>query len=128
MNLNLKTGKMRSKRRSRRDDERADSEISSHPHLSQVKLQYIEHECQDPQKRAEKAEAESLLDDFTKLKRNVARNLREIRKQIAQRNELLGKEEERTLGTIRMSHQIRDAIKLVMKEVEQLEALSKGEV
>jgi len=92
-----------------------------------TKLEYIQDQCQDPKKKREKADAEKQWDDFTKLRKKLARDIKSIREQIHERNELMGKDEVKNPVTVKKSQEIRNALKVAIKEAEDLEAMQKKE-
>jgi len=90
-----------------------------------AKLNYISSECQDPTKKKMKADEQKNWDDFTKLRKKVAIDLRKVREQIQERNELMGKNDMGNAVTVRMGRDIRNGLKDVMKETDELEAMQK---
>jgi len=90
-----------------------------------VRLEYINDQCQDPEKRRAKNEAAKKWDDFTKLRKKIAADIKQIRQQIEDRNNLLGKTDSANTQTVRMGKDIRNGLKDAMREVEQLDVLQK---
>jgi len=67
-------------------------------------------------------------DDFTKLRKKLAKDLKQIREEIQQRNELVGKDEfNKTATTVKRSQEIRNKLKEVGKEIDSLEKLQQRE-
>jgi len=89
-----------------------------------VKLEYIQVQCQDPKKKKQKEEEMKTWDDFTKLRKKLATDVRLIREQINERNELLGSDMGNTT-TVKMSKDIRNGLKTLTTEADELEALQK---
>lgn len=91
-----------------------------------AKLEYIHEQCQDPKKRKEKDEEMKKWDDFTKLKKKLSSDIKQVREQIQERNELLGKTDSAgNTTTVRMSKDIRNMLKEVMKEADELAEMQK---
>jgi len=93
-----------------------------------VKLEYINNECQDPEKKKKKEQEMKNWDDFTKLRKKVAQDLRLIREQIQERNALMGKTDMGNTTTVKMGRDIRNGLKDVIKEADELESMQKREV
>jgi len=91
-----------------------------------VKLEFIQQQCADPKDRKKKQEDEKNMDDFTKLRKKIAQQIKDVRTQLEERNELLGKTENNTT-TVRMSAEIRAKIKGIVKDTETLDSLQKKE-
>jgi hypothetical protein len=89
------------------------------------RLEYIEEKCGD-KKKGKKKEEEKELDEFTRLRKKIAREVKAVREQISSRNELLG-ETENNQATVKLSVDIRSKIRDVKKEVELLSNLQKKE-
>jgi len=62
------------------------------------------------------------MDDFTRLKKKISRDIKDVRLRIKERNDLLGKTDNNTV-TVKMSAQIRTQIKECMKQIEELSVL-----
>lgn len=62
------------------------------------------------------------LDEFERLKKQISREIKEVRKRIEERNELLGKTDNNTT-TVKMSSDIRNRLKEILKNAEQLQQL-----
>jgi len=90
-----------------------------------AKAEWIQSECQDPEKKKKKADEMKTWDDFTKLRKKMATDLRTIRDQIQERNSLMGKNDMGNTVTVRLGRDIRNGIKEVMKEADELEVLQK---
>jgi len=87
------------------------------------KLVFIEEQCGDPAERKRKQEEEDALDEFTRRKRKMAKEMKEVRKEIDERNDLLGKTDNNA-ATVRMSADIRAKIKQLQKDTEELQKLT----
>jgi len=92
------------------------------------RVEDIRDACVDPKKKKQQEDEDKKLDDFMRLKKKIANEVREIRKQIEERDELFGKTGENNPQGVRMSSDIRTRIRDVSKEVEQLDQLQKREV
>jgi len=92
-----------------------------------AKVEYIAVECQDPSERKEIEMQEKQWDDFTKLRKKLAKDVKQIREEIQQRNDLMGKNEDRTMTTVQRSQEIRNRLKEVGKEIDILEKIQKKE-
>jgi len=66
------------------------------------------------------------LDDFTRLKKNISRQLKEIRKVIEERNELL-QSNGRNTTTVKLSSDIRNKLKIVQEDVSNLQQMQQQE-
>jgi len=66
------------------------------------------------------------LDEFSRVKKQIAQDLKETRKEIEERNELLSKTENNT-ATVKMSSHIRNRLKSIIVETEQLKAILEKE-
>lgn len=88
-----------------------------------TRLEYISNQCQDPSKRKGKEEAAQNWDDFTKLRKKIAVDIKKIREQIEERNKLFSKSDSANTQTVRMGKEIRNALKDVSKEIEVLEQM-----
>jgi len=93
-----------------------------------AKVEYINNECQDPEKKRKKEEEMKNWDDFTKLRKKVAQDLRHIREQIQERNALMGKTDMGNTTTVKMGRDIRNGLKDIIKEADELESMQKREV
>eukprot|EP01118_Nematostelium_gracile_P020427 TRINITY_DN989_c0_g1_i1.p1 TRINITY_DN989_c0_g1~~TRINITY_DN989_c0_g1_i1.p1 ORF type:complete len:271 (-),score=106.47 TRINITY_DN989_c0_g1_i1:58-870(-) len=91
-----------------------------------VKLDYIQTQCQDPKKKKEKEEEMKTWDDFTKLRKKLASDVRNIRQQINERNELLGNAMGNTT-TVKMSQDIRNGLKALATQADELDTLQRRE-
>jgi len=90
-------------------------------------LKKIEKAYGDPKRaREQHAEGEENLDEFTRLKRKIARDLKEIRQEIKERNDLLGTNENNT-STVKMGAQIRSRLAGVTADHQALDAIVKKE-
>ena len=66
-------------------------------------------------------------DEFKRLKTQIAGNVREIRGQLKQRDELLQKGAVGTKGTVQISHNIRSLVKAAREDANKLMALQQKE-
>jgi len=85
-------------------------------------LHHIADECKDDAEKNKKKQEEKDMDDFTKLKKKISRDLKEVRERIQERNELLGKMDNNTT-TVRMSSDIRSRLKGIQKDAEELQTI-----
>jgi len=90
-----------------------------------AKAEWIQSECQDPEAKRKKQEEMKTWDDFTKLRKELANNLRNIREQIQERNSLMGKNDMGNTTTVKLGRDIRNGLKEVIKEADALEELQK---
>jgi len=90
-----------------------------------AKVQYISNECEDPAKKQKAKEEMKNWDDFTKLRKKVSTELRRVREEIQQRNELMGSSEMGNATTVKMGRDIRNGLKEVMGDVNSLELMQK---
>jgi len=86
------------------------------------KLETISEKCIDDKKKKEKQEEEKNLDEFTRLKKKISKDIKSVREHINERNELLGKSENNT-STVKMSAEIRGQLKTILKEIDQLKTM-----
>jgi len=86
------------------------------------KLQVIRDNCEDPSLKKAKKQEEKNLDDWARLKKQIAKDTREIRKEIEERNALLGKSGNNA-ATVRMSSEIRGKLKKIRKDIETMEGM-----
>jgi hypothetical protein len=89
------------------------------------RLKKIEDECVE-KKGAEQAQPEGDIDEFTRLKRKVATQTKNIRQLIKDRDEL-EKTAPGTVATVEISHQIRAAIKDIRNDAAAMDKLQKSE-
>jgi len=87
-----------------------------------TRLEKIEEACKDPKAKKKKEQEEKEMDDFTRMKKKISNELKEARKAIEERNELLGKHENNT-ATAKMSQHIRNRMKGIVTDTEQLKSL-----
>jgi len=66
-------------------------------------------------------------DEFKRLKGQIALNIKEIRTNLKQRDELLQKGATGTKATVQMSHSIRSQLKLAREDANRLQALQRKE-
>jgi len=78
-------------------------------------------------RRKKKKEEEKNWDDFTKLRKKVAADLRKVREEIGERDQLMAKSDMANTTTVKMGRDIRNGLKEVIKETDQLEAMQKRE-
>jgi predicted nucleic acid-binding Zn-ribbon protein len=90
------------------------------------KLQVIEQACGDKRNKKQILEDEKKLDDFTRLKKKISRDIKDVRQQIEERNQLLGTTSN-NLATVKMSTSIRQKLKEIQKDTETLNNLQKTE-
>jgi len=88
------------------------------------RIQTIHDKCGDPKERKRKEEEEANLDDFTRLKKQIAKEIKETRQQIQERNELLSQTDS-TVATAKMSSGIRSRLREIESDVDRLRALQK---
>jgi len=88
-----------------------------------LKLQYIQDQCMDPEERKKRIEAEKAMDEFTRIRKQMARDVKQLRQQIQERNELLGSAGEGTRATVEASARIRRMIKEITTQAEELGAM-----
>lgn len=92
------------------------------------RLEKIQDQCMDPAKRKAKQEAEKNMDDFVRLKKRIAEELKDVRKRIDERNELLGtKGNANNPQSVRISSDIRAKLKDIQKQAEELSNIHKKE-
>jgi len=87
-----------------------------------TRLEDIASKCQDPSIRKKKEQEESEMDDFTRLKKQIAQQVKETRKEIEERNKLLG-ETSNTVATAKQSQAIRTKIREIEASTEDLRQL-----
>jgi len=93
------------------------------------RLQKIATECEDPQKKKDKEDAEKKMDDFQKLKNSIAKDIKTVREHIEDRNKLLkGAKGERNEKAVRLSQDIRNELKEVKKKATELDNLHKQQL
>mmetsp|Transcript_29396 Transcript_29396/g.41373 ORF Transcript_29396/g.41373 Transcript_29396/m.41373 type:complete len:274 (+) Transcript_29396:52-873(+) len=86
------------------------------------KVQFIQDQCSDKKAKREQEEAEKNYDEFTKLRKKIARDIKDVRKQIQERNELLS-QTDNNAQTVKMSSQVRSKIKEITRDAEELEGM-----
>eukprot|EP00736_Rhodelphis_marinus_P004849 Rmarinus@m.8951 len=86
------------------------------------RLDRIERECGEPQNKKNKSEKEEIVDEFIRTKKEIARQVNDIRKTIKERDELLGKSAG-TKQTIEMSARIRSQVRAVKDEANKLKQI-----
>jgi len=86
----------------------------------------IQDQTSDQSAKKKIAEEEKDMDEFTKLKRQISRDIKEVRKRIEERNQLLGKTDNNTV-TVRMSSEVRSKLKAIQHDAEQLQSLQQKE-
>lgn len=89
-----------------------------------TRLEIISDQCMDPKKKKQKEEEEKAMDDFQRLKKKIAEEVKDIRHRIEERNELLSKNENNPTS-VRMSSEIRTKIKELKKKSEELDRIQK---
>jgi len=89
------------------------------------RLKKIEDECVE-KKGAAPSETQADQDEFTRLKRKIATQTKDIRQLIKNRDEL-EKTAPGTIATVEISHQIRGAIKEVRADAAAMDKLQKSE-
>jgi len=80
----------------------------------------------DPKKKKAKEEEEKNMDEFTRLKKQISRDIKDVRKRIEERNELLGKTDNNTT-TVKMSSDIRNRLKQIQSDATTLQSLYQDE-
>jgi predicted nucleic acid-binding Zn-ribbon protein len=85
-------------------------------------LNKIQDECRDENDKKKEQKEEKEMDEFTRLKKQISRDIKDVRKRIEERNELLGKMDNNTT-TVRMSSDIRNRLKNIQKDAEELQQL-----
>jgi len=90
-----------------------------------TKLEYIQSQCSD-QKGKKKQQDDKDMDDFTRLRKKIAQELKDVRTQLEQRNELLA-QDNNNAATVKMSSEVRARIKAIIRDTEQLDTLNKQE-
>jgi len=86
------------------------------------RLEFVADKCRDPKERKQKEKEESQMDEFTRLKKQIAKEVKETRKEIEERNSLLG-ETSNTVATAKQSQSIRNKIREIEANTETLRAL-----
>jgi len=88
----------------------------------------IQEECQDvdPKKKKAQEKAEKDMDEFTRLRKNISRDIKDVRKRIEERNELLGKTDNNTT-TVRLSSDIRNKLKQILSDATNLQSIQQDE-
>jgi len=86
----------------------------------------IQEDTADQSAKKKQQEEEKDMDEFTKIKRQISRDIKEVRKRIEERNQLLGKTDNNTV-TVRMSSDVRNKLKGIQKDAEQLQSLYQEE-
>jgi len=91
-------------------------------------LEAIEDKCNDKKRKEREKKEEDLakLDEFTRMKKKIAHELSETRKEIEERNALLEKTENNA-ATVKMSSHIRNKLKAIFVDTEQLKAIVEKE-
>lgn len=89
-----------------------------------ARMELVADKCGDPRDKKKKEQDEAAMDEFTRLRRQIAREVKETRQDIERRNELLG-ETSNTVVTAKQSAGIRTRIKEIEADVERLGALQK---
>jgi len=87
-----------------------------------ARVEVIHDKCRDPKEKKKKEEDEANLDEFGRLKKQIAREIKETRQQIAERNDLLG-QTDNTTATAKMSSGIRSRIREVEANIERLKTI-----
>jgi len=87
------------------------------------KLYKIETDCNP---NAAKPEKKEKLDDFSALKKKISQEVKSVRKMIEERNELLSGSEQNS-ETVKLSAEIRKALKEIEKDAKELEVIQKEE-
>jgi len=90
-----------------------------------AKLENIENKC-IPDKKDKNNQVLENLDAFTILKKKIAKEVRETRKLIEERNELMDKGKE-AAETVKLSNDVRWRIKAIQKDTEYLDNIRKDE-
>jgi len=88
------------------------------------RIEFVAEKCGDPTKKKRREEDEAKLDEFSRLRIQIARDVKETRKMITERNELLG-ETSNTVVTAKQSSAIRTKIKEVEGDIERLDEMQK---
>jgi len=91
------------------------------------RLEYVHDKCRDPKDRKKQEQDEANMDEFTRLKKEIAKEIKETRAAIEERNELLG-ETENTVATAKMSSSIRTRLRNIEGDIEKLKEIQKKQV
>eukprot|EP01114_Cavostelium_apophysatum_P007618 TRINITY_DN1975_c0_g1_i2.p1 TRINITY_DN1975_c0_g1~~TRINITY_DN1975_c0_g1_i2.p1 ORF type:complete len:277 (-),score=68.62 TRINITY_DN1975_c0_g1_i2:35-865(-) len=86
------------------------------------RLEFVHERCGDPKARKKREEEEAKLDDFGRLKKQIARDVKDARQQIEERNQLLG-ETDNTVATAKMSSAIRTKLREIEADAERLKEI-----
>jgi len=90
------------------------------------KLEKIQTECSPDKKKAQRQEEEKDLDDFMRLRKKIAEDIRNTRKQIEERNLLMGnKKEKEGRDQVAISQAVRNSLKQIKADVKRLDDLQK---
>eukprot|EP01116_Phalansterium_solitarium_P020746 TRINITY_DN620_c0_g2_i1.p1 TRINITY_DN620_c0_g2~~TRINITY_DN620_c0_g2_i1.p1 ORF type:complete len:276 (+),score=78.57 TRINITY_DN620_c0_g2_i1:60-887(+) len=90
-----------------------------------MKLSYIKVECMDPDEKKKIKEADKAMDNFTRQRKEMARDVKQLRQQIQERNELLGSAGDGTRATVEASARIRRMIQDITTQAGNLEKMQK---
>jgi len=80
----------------------------------------------DPKKKKKQEEEEKNMDEFTRLKKQISRDIKDARNRIQERNELLGKTDNNTT-TVKMSGDIRNRLKQIQADALTLQSLQQDQ-
>jgi len=93
------------------------------------RLQYVADQCADEKtkrKREQEQKAERELDDFTRMQKKIGNEIRETRKQIEERNQLLA-DVSNNSATARMSSDIRIHLRDILTQIGELKRIQEQE-
>jgi len=88
------------------------------------RMEFIEDKCNEEKREARLKKEQEMknLDDFARAKKKISEELKEVRKEIEERNQLLGKSGSNT-ATVKMSSSIRNKLKQLLAETEALKGM-----
>jgi len=87
-----------------------------------TRLEFVADKCRDPKEKKKKEQDEAQMDEFTRLKKHIAQDVKETRKEIEERNSLLG-ETSNSVATAKQSSAIRSRLKEIETDTEKLKEL-----
>ncbi|VBB19046.1 sorbitol dehydrogenase-2-like [Yasminevirus sp. GU-2018] len=88
------------------------------------RLEHIREECRPPEEKKRLVEEERKLSDFDKLRLETNGLVREARKEIDERNQLLKAKTGNTVGTVRMGSDIRMKLRTVDENIKKMEEMA----
>jgi len=92
------------------------------------RLEYVHDKCRDPKDKKKQEQDEANMDDFTRLKKSIAKEIKETRQAIEERNELLGDNNNNSVATAKMSSNIRSRLRGIEGDIEKLQEIQKKQV